>query len=141
MQKTINILSLFFLILFSIIGKDVFTQELKFDKLLDTLLIINGQTISSERIMMNRVDVAKSDTIRANQDDLKVISFTMTALTLGHSIELVSDKPLFTGAMKNEILNKQWNYKFIYIKDINLQTVNGRVVSPSLKTVKIIFNN
>jgi len=128
-------------IIFSFLGSAIFAQEADYDILSDTLIVINGQTIDSERIMMSRSSVVESDTFRVNKDDIKVVGFTMTALTLGHSIELVSDKPIFTVAMKNEILNKQWKYKFIYIKDINLQTVNGVVVSPSLKTVKIIFSN
>ncbi len=140
--RIIKIILLFFvLIIVSLLGKSVFAQEVHYDILSDTLIIINGQTIDSERIMMSRSSVVESDTFRVNKDDIKVVGFTMTALTLGHSIELVSDKPIFTVAMKNEILNKQWKYKFIYIKDINLQTVNGVVVSPSLKTVKIIFSN
>lgn len=113
----------------------------EYDVFLDTLLLINGKTINTERILMNRKEVVEADTFKINQKGLVLKSFTIQAITLGHSVELTTDKPIFSGAMKNEILNKQSNFKFIYIKDINLQTSDGRTVKPSLEVIKIIFNN
>jgi len=83
----------------------------------------------------------EADTFRINQKGLKIVSFTMSAITLGHSIELITEKPILSSAMKDEILNKKHNYKFIYLKNINLQTREGIVISPSTKRIKIIFSN
>ncbi|MDA3894095.1 MAG: hypothetical protein PF517_20745 [Salinivirgaceae bacterium] len=112
-----------------------------YDIFQDTLLIINGKAIDSERILMKRLQVVEADTFEVNQKGIKVLGFTMTAFALGRSIELISQKPIFSKEMKDEILNKQTNFKFISIKNINLQTKDGRAVNPSLETIKIIFGN
>jgi hypothetical protein len=113
----------------------------KYDIFLDTLLIINGKPIDSERVLMTRQEIMNADTFRVNQKGLDIVGFTMTALTLGHSVELTTDKAILSQAMKNEILNKHSNFKFIYIKDINLQAKDGRLVAPSLNEIKVIFSN
>jgi hypothetical protein len=113
----------------------------KYDIFLDTLLIINGKPIDSERVLMTRQEIMNADTFRVNQKGLDIVGFTMTALTLGHSVELTTDKAILSQAMKSEILNKHSNFKFIYIKDINLQAKDGRLVAPSLNEIKVIFSN
>ena len=139
-----NIVFIVFVLLFCAKTNSISAQDLNkkmYDIFTDTLLIINGKTIDSDRVLMKRQEIIEADTFRVNQKGLTIVSFTMTALTLGHSVELTSDKPILTGAMQNEIINKQSNYKFIYIKNINLRTKEGKIVSPSINTLKIIFSN
>ena len=144
MQQFINRVVLFFLVFLKVTTIHIYAQDeglKKYDIFLDTLLIINGKPITTERILMTRQEIMNADTFRINQKGLTIVGFTMTALTLGHSVELTTDKTILSQAMKNEILNKQSNFKFIYIKDINLQAKDGRLVAPSLNEIKIIFSN
>lgn len=118
-----------------------FAQSSAYDIFSDTLLIINGKTVDKDRVLMDRHELIDADTIRVNQKGLSIKSFTLTAFALGKSVELISDKSVLTGAMKDEILNKEAKYKFVSLKNINLQTKDGRVVQPSTKTIKVIFDN
>lgn len=135
---------LFFIIMLDSAVNDIFSQNTelkKYDVFSDTLLIINDKTIDCERVLMNRKELFEADTFKINQKGLQIASFTMTAFALGYSIELFSSDPILTQAMRNEIINKQANFKFIYIKDINLQAKDGRIINPSINTIKIIFSN
>ncbi len=140
-KSIILIVSVFLL---CVVDNNIAAQDLntkKYDIFTDTLLVINDKTIDSDRVLMKRQDVIEADTLRINQKGLTIVKFTMSALTLGHSVELSSDKPILTRAMRDEITNKQLNYKFIYIKDINLRTKDGKIVFPSINSLKIIFSN
>lgn len=127
------------LLVISIKGQIIDTK--KYNAISDTLIIINKDTIDSERVLFSRREVMEVDTIRVNQQELFVSSFTMSATTLGHSVELTTNKPYFSQEMHNKILNNQLNYKYIYIKNINLQNKDGLKVKPTLNIVKIIFSN
>ncbi len=132
---------LFLLVLNTLVTHAQCDDKKEYDVFNDTLLVISDKNINTERIFMKREEIVNADTFRINQKGLTIVSFTMSAITLGNSVELVTDKPILSTAMRNEILNKQWNYKFIYIKNINLQTKDGRTVHPSMRTLKIIFSN
>jgi len=135
---------LIFIVLAELSINNLFSQNTelkKYDVFSDTLLIINNKPIDCERILMNRKELFEADTFKINQKGLLIANFKMTAFALGYSVELYSDKPILSQAMRNEIINKQANFKFIYIKDINLQAKDGRMVTPSVNTIKIIFSN
>jgi hypothetical protein len=125
MQKSIKIL-LFVLLVFFVAEK-VSAQKI-YDIYTDTLLIINGKPIDKDRILIKRKEILEADTFKVNQRGLTIMEFTMSAITLGKKVELKSNKPVLTSGMKNEILNKQANFKFIYLKNIILQTKDGRLV-------------
>jgi hypothetical protein len=138
MQKSIKIL-LFVLLVFFVAEK-VSAQKI-YDIYTDTLLIINGKPIDKDRILIKRKEILEADTFKVNQRGLTIMEFTMSAITLGKKVELKSNKPVLTSGMKNEILNKQANFKFIYLKNIILQTKDGRLVGLSTKQIKIIFED
>lgn len=131
------------LLILAVMSKFVSGQNeiAKYDKFSDTLLIVNGEIISSDKIYMNRMDFVNSDTFRINQKGIIVASYSMTSFAIGKSIELESEMAVLTKAMKDAILNKQANYKFVSIKNINLQTKDGRLVHPSMSNLRIIFEN
>ena len=143
-MKMINYFGITIFIIFSLMISCVNAQDVdvnRYNAISDTLLVINGDTIVSSRVLISKKDIIELDTIRLNKEGLIVASFTMTATTLGHSVEVSTDKPFFSAEMKKEILNNQSNYKYIYIKNINLQTEDGLVVKPTLSVIKIIFSN
>ncbi len=121
-----------------------YPQELdskKFHPTLDTLIIIKGTLIDQSKVLMTREIIINTDTLKTNQKGMCVTGFSMNAITLGNEITLQSSSGAITEEMRNEILNGNIKYKFIYIKDIILQTKDGQVTSPSMRSIKITFTN
>jgi len=116
-------------------------SEMKYDRIKDTLLIINEKLIDEYKVIMDRQELLKCDTLRVNQKGLWISSFKMSAITLGQDITLSSNLPIISNEMKNDIINGETKYKFIYLKDIILQSHDGRLMTPSTKSIKIIFSN
>jgi hypothetical protein len=116
-------------------------NEFAYDKFYDTLLIINGQLIDQDKVLVLREDFTKADTLRVNQKGLVLESFSMQAISLGTNVSLYADSPLLTTEMINLVLNGATKYKFIYLKDIILRSKDGRKLAPSTETIKIIFTN
>lgn len=139
-----NYIGIFLFIILSITSNLVKAQELSnVDNvaILDTFIVINGKTIDSDRILISRKELIEIDSIRVNKDGLIVSGFTITATTLGHSVELTTNKPFFSQEMKNEILNNRLNYKYIYIKNIHLQSKDSSIFQLSQRALKFIFKN
>ncbi len=129
---------------FSIIWSSLSAQkasEKTYNHLNDTLLVINSTFLDQEKLMLTREQLLNSDTIKINQKGLALDQFTFYAIALGKSITLTTNFPLLSEDMKNEIINKEINYKIIYLKDIILRAEDGRKLKPSIKTIKIIFSN
>jgi hypothetical protein len=116
-------------------------NEITYDHITDTLLIINDKVIDQYKVIMNRQELIQADTLKINQKGIWVSSFKMSAITLGQDIILSSNSALFSNEMITEIINGETKYKFIYLKDIILQSKDGRFMSPSTKSIKIIFSN
>jgi len=122
----------------------LYPQELdsrKFHPVKDTLITINGALIDQNKVMMTRENMTNTDTLKTNHEGIQVTGFNMNAITLGKEITLHSSSGAITEEMRNEIINGSSKYKFIYIKDIILQTKDGQVASPSMKSFKITFTN
>lgn len=117
------------------------TQEKIFDHYSDTLVLLNEIFIDTHKVLLKREQVLAIDSLQVNQRGLKVKSFEFSAITLGNSIQLHSDGAKFTKAMHDEINNSKMNYKFIYIRDIILESEDGRQLEPSIKSIKITFSN
>jgi hypothetical protein len=117
------------------------TSEKTYNHLNDTLLIINDFYLDQDKMMLTREQLLNSDTIKINQKGLTVDHFTFYGIGLGKSVSLTTNYPLLSEDMKNEIINKETNYKIIYLKDIILRADDGRKVTPSIQTIKIIFSN
>ncbi len=134
---------LFFLFLTAMVfvSKGQQSQIYFYDTNTDTLLIINNKVINTEKVLMNRQEFVRSDTFKLNQPELKLVSYKMHAISLGSSQTLFSDKPYLTQEMLSLLLNGTIKYKFIYLKDIILQSDDGRFVSPSYKFIKVTFTN
>jgi hypothetical protein len=107
----------------------------------DTLIILNGKTITEDKILVQREELNIKDTLKVNQRGLVVDGFTFQALALGQSIELQTEGAVLTNEMIKSINNHETKYKFFYLKDIILLTKDGRKVSPTTKTIKIVFIN
>jgi len=116
-------------------------SEIKYDIIKDTLLVINEKVIDHYKIIMDRQELLKCDTLKVNQKGLWVSSFKMSAITLGQDISRSTNSSVISSEMINEIINGNAKYKFIYLKDIILQSQDGKIYSPSTKCVKIIFSN
>ncbi len=138
MQKSVKILLFITLIFFT---TEKISAQKTYDIYSDTLLIINEKPINKDRVLMKRKEMIEADTFKVNQRGLSITGFTMSAITLGRKVELKSNKPFLTAEMKDEILNKQSNFKFIYLKNIILRTKDGRSVGLSTKQIKIIFED
>jgi len=117
------------------------TDDKAFRLTIDTLIVINKTVIDQQKVMMPREDISNTDTLKTNQKGIIVTEFSMNAITLGKEITLHSSSGAITEEMRIEILNGETKYKFIYLKDIILQSHDGRFMSPSTKSIKIIFSN
>jgi hypothetical protein len=117
------------------------TEDKVFSHTIDTLIVINKTEIDRQKVMMPREDILNTDTLKTNQKGIIVTAFSMNAITLGKEITLHSSSGAITKEMQGEILNGEIKYKFIYLKDIILQSQNGQLMSPSTKSIKIIFSN
>lgn len=113
----------------------------KVDTYYDTLLIINGELVKEDKILMLRQDFIKNDTLRVNQKGLQVESFQLQALSLGTNVSLSSNEPLLTEDMINLIINDKIKYKFIYLKNIILRSKDGRALAPTFDSIKVVFTN
>ncbi|MBI9065698.1 MAG: hypothetical protein JEZ09_00320 [Salinivirgaceae bacterium] len=129
---------IFFIISFCSFGQ---TEPKTYDKNNDTLLIMSNKLIDQDKILLERKFLMNSDSIKINQKGLTIKEFTVSSLALGKDISIKSDKPFITESIKDQIINEQNKYKFIYIKNIVLQTKDGRTLSPSTKSIKIVFIN
>ncbi len=112
-----------------------------YDHKTDTLIVLGEKIVDTYKILINREALLNVDSLSVNQKDLQVVSFSMNALALGQNITLKSMSNVLTAEMKNEILNKDVNYKFIYLKNILLESKDGREFYPSTKSIKIVFKN
>jgi len=139
-----KLIHIVFVIFFVVIGKICDGQnvdENSYNHYTDTLIIIGDLVVDKYKVHINREDFLETDTLKVNQKGFKVISFKINALALGANITLSSESGAITTEMKNEILNERIKYKFIYLKDILLQSSDGRMKSPSTKSIKVIFRN
>lgn len=116
-------------------------EESVYNHYTDTLIIIGDLVIDKDKIYINREELLESDTLKVNQRGFLVKSFKVQALALGANITLSSDSGAITTEMKNELLNDKVKYKFIYIKDLLLQSGDGRTVVPTTTSVKVVFKN
>ncbi len=112
----------------------VFTSE-------DTLLIIGGSLIDDEKFIINRNQLVENDSIFVNKNGWLVESFSVSAFALGQKINLKNNGNALSDEVKYHLTNKESIFKFFYLKDIILRTDDGRVASPSIRTVKITFTN
>ncbi len=140
-QKITTIWCFWVLVMF-VGGHTVKAQTVKsYNVFSDTLIVLNGKTITEDKIHIQREELNSKDTLKVNQRGLVVEKFTFQALALGQSIELQSESPVLTNEMLKSINNQETKYKFFYLKDIILRTKDGRKVSPTTRTIKIVFIN
>ncbi len=137
---TNNILLLVFVSICNISYSQSNTEKI-YDHKTDTLIVLGEKIVDTYTILINREALLNIDLLSVNQNDLKVVSFSMNALALGQNITLNSKSNVLTTEMKNEILNKYINYKFIYLKNILLESKDGQEFLPSTKNIKIVFKN
>ncbi len=137
---TINILLFVFLSICDISYGQSNSEKI-YDHSRDTLIVLGEKIVDTYKILINREALLNIDSLSVNQKDLRVISFSMNALALGQNITLKSTSNVLTTAMKNEILNEQTKYKFIYLKNILLQSKDGQDYFPSTRSIKIVFKN
>lgn len=107
----------------------------------DTLLIVGGSLIDDEKFIINRNQLVENDTVFVNKNGLVVESFTVSAFSLGQKINLKNDGNALSDEVKYQLTNKESIFKFFYLKDIILRTKDGRMASPSTRTIKITFTN
>lgn len=138
--KSIIIL-LLFLSFSGLVNKSFAQEEKIYDHYNDTLIILDQLVLDTYKVLVKREQVLAVDTLKVNQEGLSVSSFTFSALSLGANVSIASNNGIISEAMKAEIKSGNTHYKFIYIKDIVLKTVDGKTFSPSLKNIKITFSN
>ncbi len=107
----------------------------------DTLLIVGGQIVDSDHFMMDRNLLIKNDTILVNRPGFNVDSFVFSAFALGQKVAVNNQGNVFNDEVIDHLINKESIFKFFYLKDIILRTSDGRMVSPSTRTIKITFTN
>ncbi len=133
-----------FLCIFVFFITNLFSQDgegCKYDKFRDTLIVFNNQVINCEKIYIEREKFIEADTLLINQKGLVIDKFNIQAIALGQNIILSSNSNKILKSMKDLVTNQSTKYKFIYIKDIILRTTDGRLVSPSVNNIKIVFIN
>lgn len=116
-------------------------KTISYDVYNDTLLILCDSVLNSDKVLLNREFLLTCDSLSLNQKGLYIEKFTMSAIALGQSASFNSKGATFTDNMKNELINEQKNFKFIYIKNIILRSNDGRELHPSTESVKIVFIN
>ena len=84
----------------------------------DTLIQIGTYIIDSVIFSISRDTIVDYHKLQVNKKGLKVVSFTLTAFSLGSQVKLTSDSNNFTLSMMKVIQNNEINYKFINIKNI-----------------------
>jgi hypothetical protein len=132
---------LFFIILI-LIFKNISAQQISWDNYKnDTLIAIGTYILADEKIYMSRDTMLTNRELLTNIDSLKVISFTMTAFSLGKEFEGKSDSSLLTSSMINAIRERNINYKFVNLKEIKLKNLSGEIYVPSIEKIKIIFTD
>lgn len=107
----------------------------------DTLLIVGGSLIDSEKFFLERNQLIGNDTVFVNKNGWIVESFSVSAFALGQKINLKNDGNALSDEVKYQLTNKDSNFKFFYIKDVILHTNDGRLAIPSIRTIKITFTN
>jgi len=112
-----------------------------YDKQTDTLLIVSGKVLDSDRVQIDRKLFANCDTIMVNVQGMTVEKFTISAISLGQNVEVENVGAIVSDDVRNVVINKTPNYKFVYLKNILLRTRDGRVCEPSSKSIKIVFIN
>ena len=117
------------------------TDVKEYDTFVDTLLIISDVVLDKDKLLIDRQFLLDSDTIKINQKGLTVEGFSVSAIALGQSVSLDTKNPYLSESMKSDIIDEQNRFKFIYLKDIILTTKDGRKLSPSTKSIKIVFIN
>lgn len=129
-------LAAFFLMSFSLCAQNnrIYTDN-------DTLLIVGGSLIDSEKFFLERNQLIGNDTVFVNKNGWIVESFSVSAFALGQKINLKNDGNALSDEVKYQLTNKDSNFKFFYIKDVILHTNDGRLAIPSIRTIKITFTN
>lgn len=131
-----SLFTVFFLLSLSLCAQTnrVFTDN-------DTLLIVGGSLIDAEKITINRNQLVENDTVFVNKKGWIVESFSVSAFALGQKLNLKNDGNALSDEVKYQLTNKESNFKFFYLKDIILRSNDGRLASPSTRTIKITFTN
>jgi len=122
-------------------GKNSNGQTTVFNHYSDTLIVMGKMVIDTEKVLIDREDFLSVDTLIINQKGLIISSFKLNALALGQNITLSSNSGIISEDMKNVVRNEATKYKFIYLKDILLQSRDGRTCYPSTPSIKIVFKN
>lgn len=112
-----------------------------YDSFNDTLIYVCDTLLTSDKIYLNREVLLSCDSLSINQKGLRIVKFTMSAIALGQNASLSASGAQITEAMKDELINEDKNFKFIYIKNIILRSKDGRELHPSTESIKIVFLN
>lgn len=112
-----------------------------YDKQTDTLLVVLGKVLDSDRIQMDRKQFANCDTLMVNVKGITIEKFTVSAIGLGQNVEVENVGAVIGDDVRNVVINKNPNYKFIYLKNILLRTLDGKACEPTSKSIKVVFIN
>lgn len=132
----IFIIAVFFLIPLSLCAQNdrIYTDD-------DTLVVVGGSIIDSEKFFLDRNRLIDNDTVFVNKKGWVVESFSVSAFALGQKINLRNNGNALSDEIIFQLTNNESIFKFFYLKDIILRTENGKSVSPSIRNIKITFTN
>lgn len=102
-------------------------------------LMIGDIAVDSVVMKMGRAQLVAKNKLTTNQKGFSVHEFTYSMFALGSSVREVVKDSMFPIKMKNAILDREINYRYINIESVQLINKNKDVILPQIDTVKIKF--
>jgi hypothetical protein len=105
----------------------------------DTLIVIGQIQVDTTIIHLTKKAFLDEGKIKTNQKGVSVKSYNFSMFALGNSIKCFVNDSMYNTKMREAILNKKINYRFINIEGITLIDKAGNTIKPEVDTVKVKF--
>lgn len=127
------------LILLGIIILINFNYSFSQNESIDTLIVLGKIKVDTSQISISKMDFLKSGKIKTNLKGLSVNSYKFSMFALGNSIKCAVNDSMLTTKLREAVLNKGVNYRYINIEGVTLIDRSGKISSPKVDTVKVKF--
>ncbi len=105
----------------------------------DTLVVLGGKTVETQELEMTKNAFLKTGGIDVNQKGCAVEQYTYSMFALGNNIRETVHDSLFPQKLKNAVLNKSINYRYINIEGIIIRYNDDKRTAPDIDTIKVKF--
>jgi hypothetical protein len=105
----------------------------------DTLLVLGEVDIDTSIVKISKSDFLKNGKIKTNFKGVSVNSYNFSMFALGNSLRCAVNDSMFTTKLREAVLNRDINYRFINIEGVTLIDRTGKITVPKIDTVKVKF--